>query len=178
MALWRSVQVAAGDLDPFGPKFAIGLFDCWAAHPMKSLAKNRKEIMRLFGKFIFNIFAAPWTIAAANARLSESDKVWKYAIIPVFTFAMTIILHIAEIGCNGCWAIAWFFYLCFASYAASVRLQCRSKCGIHGNPFEDFFAVLFMYPNVAVQLDETTAAIGRRMDPEDDAKGTENPGYD
>jgi choline-glycine betaine transporter len=24
VALWRAVRVAAGDLDPFGPKFAVG----------------------------------------------------------------------------------------------------------------------------------------------------------
>ena len=34
-ATWRAVQVAAGDLDPFGPTFACGLFDALGAQPFK-----------------------------------------------------------------------------------------------------------------------------------------------
>ena len=33
------------------------------------------------------------------------------------------------------------------------------RFNIIGNPFEDFFATLFMYPCVAVQLDETTKCV-------------------
>lgn len=51
VALWRAVRVASGDLDPFGPDFAIGLFDCWATLPMKTLKKNKGK------KYNQNIFA-------------------------------------------------------------------------------------------------------------------------
>merc|ERR1711936_1340921 len=80
---------------------------------------------------------------------SESSKV----------FTLFIIFHLAEIGCEGCWSIGWFFYLVFVTVATSVRLQCRDRFNIIGNPFEDFFATLFLYPCVAVQLDETTKCI-------------------
>ena len=32
VALWRAVRVAAGDLDPFGPKFAIGNYKFYTMH--------------------------------------------------------------------------------------------------------------------------------------------------
>lgn len=186
VALWRAVQVAAGDLDPFGPQFSIGIFDCWGAQPMKTLMDKKTEIFRLAGKFLINIVAAPWTLAVVHAKLDNSNSVWKYAIAPVFSFIMTIVLHIAEIGCNGCWAIAWFFYLCFVCYATAVRVQFRDRLGIMGNPFEDFFASLFLYPNVAVQLEETAACItfekSSKIAPSSDienttALGSENPAF-
>ena len=40
LSLWKAVKVSHGDLDPFGPTFAIGLFDCWGAHPLKSISKE------------------------------------------------------------------------------------------------------------------------------------------
>ena len=55
VALWRAVKVAAGDLDPFGPKFAIGLFDCWGAQPMNAWVDQKQEIMRLAGNFLVNL---------------------------------------------------------------------------------------------------------------------------
>ena len=56
--------------------------------------------------------------------------------------------------------IAWFFYLGFATVLTATRIQCRERFFINGNAFEDFFASLFFYPNVALQLDETTQNIG------------------
>ena len=156
VSLWRAVKVAAGDLDPFGPKFAIGLFDCWAAHPMTQWKKKSREILELFVGFCINIFKAPWTMAEVQARLNNSDKVWAYAIAPTICMVLWIIFHFAEIGVNGMWAIGWFFYLCFATLLASVRIQVRERFEIIGNPFEDFFAALFLYPNVALQMDKTT----------------------
>ena len=64
-----------------------------------------------------------------------------------------------ELKYNGCWAIALFFYLSFATCMASVRIQCREKFEINGNPLEDFFASLFLYPNVVLQLDLTTKVL-------------------
>jgi len=98
--------------------------------------------------------------AQVSARLNNSTKVWAYAIAPVTFFVAFIVLHIAEVGVDGCWAIAWFFYLGFATVLTSVRIQCRDRFVINGNAFEDFFASLFFYPNVALQLDETTKNIG------------------
>ncbi len=72
MALWRAVEVAAGDLDPFGPDFAVGLFDCWGAEPLKKIKTSK--FLGLLTKFIINIVMAPWTIAKVAARLNGSSK--------------------------------------------------------------------------------------------------------
>ena len=56
VSLWRAVKVAAGDLDPFGPKFAVGLFDCIGAQPFKTIKKDFSNVMRLMGTFFVNIF--------------------------------------------------------------------------------------------------------------------------
>ena len=45
----------------------------------------------------------------------------------------------------------------------AVRIQCRDRFDINGNAFEDFFASLFFYPNVALQLDETIKNIGKKI---------------
>ena len=58
----------------------------------------------------------------------------------------------------------------------AVRIQCRDRFDINGNAFEDFFASLFFYPNVALQLDETMKNIGMKITPKTDIKmeDTEN----
>ena len=52
VSIWRAVNVAVGNLDPFGPKFSVGLFDCWAAHPFKQIKMESKMIGYLFMKFL------------------------------------------------------------------------------------------------------------------------------
>ncbi len=82
----------------------------------------------------------------------------------MFFFSLTIIFHLLDLLWSGCWAIAWFFYMCFATYLTSVRIETRERFKIVGNPFEDFFACLFLYSNAVVQMDLTT----RCLDPEND----------
>lgn len=172
VSLWRAVQVAAGDMDPHGPDFAIGLFDPLAAQPMPVVNKNLKKVGLLFKDLCVNLFTAPWTVAKVAARMNNSKKVWPYAIPSVTFFLLFILFHFLELACSGCWAIAWFFYLCFATMMASVRIQVREHFGIVGNPFEDFFAALFLYPNTAVQMDKTTENM--QLELEDEEKGDEN----
>ena len=151
--------MAGGDLDPFGPQFAVGLFDCWGAHPLKTIKQEFQNIMRLNIKFWINIVLAPWTFGRVLAWLNKSERAFAYAIPSLACYLLCIALHILEIFFEGCYSVAWFFYLCFVAHATAVRIQCREKLGIIGNPFEDFFAGLFFYPNVAVQLEETISAL-------------------
>ena len=48
--------------------------------------------------------------------------------------------------------IGWTSYIAFCFILAGVRGQTRVAWGIPGNILQDFFASLFMYPNVVVQL--------------------------
>jgi hypothetical protein len=66
--------------------------------------------------------------------------------------------------------LGWCFYLGFVTVLTSVRIQCRDRFNINGNAFEDFFASLFFYPNVALQLDETTKNIAIKRMPKTDIK--------
>ena len=50
-------------------------------------------------------------------------KIWKYAITPVVLFSLFILFHFLQLAFEGAWAIAWFWYLGFATYIAAVRIQ-------------------------------------------------------
>jgi hypothetical protein len=157
ISIWRAVQVAAGDLDPFGPKFTIGLFDPVGAEPLKVLRKKPKVATDLFLQFLANIVIAPWTVAVAAQKLAgQKHKVWVYSLATIPFFILAIAFHLAELGAHGCWAIGWFWYLSFVTAVTGVRLQAREKFGIHGNVFEDFISTLLFYPCVAVQLEKMT----------------------
>ena len=115
----------------------------------------------LFLKWILNIFIAPITIAKVSARVygktaEQRRKWWPFAIPTVALFSLFIMFHLIELAIPGCWAIAWFFYLCFTCQITAVRIRTRDIYGIIGNPSEDFFSALILYPNVATQLDLTT----------------------
>ena len=98
VALWRAVKVAAGDLDAFGPTFAVGLFDCLFAQPLKTIRSESSKVLKLFMKFLSNIILAPYTIGQVSARLSNSRKPILHCIAPIMSFALFIIFHLAEIG--------------------------------------------------------------------------------
>ena len=66
--------------------------------------------------------------------------------------------------------LGWCFYLGFVTVLTSVRIQCRDRFNINGNAFEDFFASLFFYPNVVLQLDETTKNIAIKRTSKTDLK--------
>ena len=68
VAIWRAVKVAAGDLDPDGPSFAIGLFDSFFTQPYGEIQDHtRKNVSHFFG-FLKNVILAPWTISVVNKR--------------------------------------------------------------------------------------------------------------
>ena len=90
-----------------------------------------------------NIVLAPYTVGEVSARLNNSKKIWAYTIAPGISFVLFIIMHIAEFattGSTGLWAIGWFFYLCFATIMASVRLQCRDRYSFTVWKFKNFYA--------------------------------------
>jgi hypothetical protein len=54
---------------------------------------------------------------------------------------------------EGIYALAWVFYMGFVTIITATRVVIRENYGINGNPVEDFFAVLFVYPCVMIQLE-------------------------
>ena len=78
------------------------------------------------------------------------------ALICWFTWIVLIILELVYQGSpnlklNGIYSLAWVFYLGFVTIITAERASIRSHYGINGNPIEDFFASLFVYPCVMVQ---------------------------
>ena len=114
-------------MDAFGPTFAVGLFDCLAAQPIKTIGSESSKALKLFIKFLINIVLGSYTIGQVSARLNNSRRPMIHCIVPVISFALFIGFHLAEIAFEGCWAIGWIFYLGFVTVATSVRLQCRDR---------------------------------------------------
>lgn len=54
---------------------------------------------------------------------------------------------------EGIYALGWVFYIGFVTILTATRVMIRERYGINGNPVEDFFAVLFVYPCVMIQLE-------------------------
>ena len=103
-----------------------------------------------------NIVLAPYTVGEVSARLNNSKKIWAYTIAPGISFVLFIIMHIAEFatsGSTGLWAIGWFFYLCFATIMASVRLQCRDRYSITVWSFKHFSVTQILRETILKSLE-------------------------
>ncbi len=123
VSIWRAVKVAAGDLDPEGPTFAMGIFDPFAPQPYNEIRQHLKRTGDLFVGFVVNIVMAPWTVAKVNRRLNGSQGSWFITVISLMTFGLFILFHILELSFNGAWAIAWFWYIGFSTIMTAVRIQ-------------------------------------------------------
>ena len=97
---------------------------------------------------------------------------------PILFFHLETLFHLIEIAVPGCWAIAWFFYLCFACQVTAVRIKTREIYDIIGNASEDFFASMILYPNVATQLDLTTKDLSEEDNEEKNTPKKNNESFD
>ncbi len=146
--------MAAGDLDPNGITFKIGLFDPFFARPWRDILKDRKRSVALFVGFLKNVFVAPQTVANVNKRLNGNSGSHIFTLVLIWaSFLLFVVFHVLQLTFDGAWAFGWFFYLCFACIATGVRLQVRQRLGVVGsNIWEDFFASLLLYPCCALQV--------------------------
>jgi len=94
--------------------------------------------------------------AIHNNKEEDEKKWWPLAVATCFFFYGFVIFHFAQLGNAGMWSVAWVMYVTYVGIVTAVRLKARDTLGINqGNIFEDFFAALIFYPNVALQLEET-----------------------
>jgi len=119
------------------------------------------RVKMLFIRFVLNIFIAPITVAKVSARVygktaEKRRKWWPYAIPSVGLFTLFIFFHLLDFAIPGCWAIGWFFYLCFTCQITAIRIKTREIYDIIGNASEDLFSAMILYPLVVTQLDLTT----------------------
>jgi len=156
VSLFKALKVAKGSSNPKGPGFECGLFDPLAGQPFKTMKMER--VVKLFGKFIFNIPFAPLTVTKVGSKIYNIRKRHVYCLSTMFLFGlfiMSIVLCVLEFVISGMWAIGLFVYLCFCACMAVVRGKIRDRLRIEGSIIEDFLVSVILYPSVAVQLEVT-----------------------
>ena len=147
VALWRTVQMEAGDLGPIGPQFKVSLFA-----PLSSPSCN--------GTFKFLIaILAPWYVIAhaADRRKprNSSRRLAFHMILMGVPFYAWIGMMIAElVPVTGISYVGWAVLFLFFGVATAIRTGIREQDGIHGNMVEDFFVVMLLYPFAAFQMDQ------------------------
>lgn len=143
VALWRAVKIEAGDLDVNGPQFTTGLLDVLSTPTIQSVEKVLLSVI------------APWYCMGVAAGETEkpSGRKWTHMLILAIPFYGWIGLLVWGFFVCGVGYVGWCVLLGFVAYASGIRLSIREKYGINGNMAEDFFAVAFLYPFAAYQME-------------------------
>ena len=148
VALWRAVQMEAGDLDPNGPQFSVSLFDPISRPSCRALSK------------LFFAAVAPWyviTIAAERRKPSSPREMACYMILMGVPFYSWIAMMVVELmPVHGISYVGWAVLFLFFGVATAIRTDIREQDEIHGNMVEDFFVVMLLYPFAAYQMDQHT----------------------
>ena len=142
VALWRAFKMELGDLDPHGPQFFSSILDS-VFHP--SLKRGGRLLVAIF---------APWVSMGKAAGKLYGGKTWGYMLAIAVPFYLWILLELLQVLEPGLAYIGWAVLFGFIAYGTGIRANMRAKYDINGNMFEDFFAVLLMYPLAAVQMEE------------------------
>ena len=122
-----------------------------------------KQSMKLFGKLLFNILFASYTMTKVGCKVYKSfrmrHKFWLYNFVFFGFFVTSIVLSCLEFVMKDIWVIGLFFYLCFCTCLSLIRRKTRHQLKIEGNVVEDFLVSVFLYPCAAVQLELTTDSL-------------------
>ena len=132
LALWRAMQVEAGDLDPYGPSFDIDILDPFFTDPFDEVFSKIALTSKLFIQFVMNLFLAPLTVAKTSSRVISASTFWPVLLSLSFFLFMFIFLHLLQLAVDGCWALAWVFYIAFGSGISIVRSKAREQLSISG----------------------------------------------
>ncbi len=73
-SIWRAVKVAAGDLDPRGPDFEIGLFDPFFAEPWENIWEKRS-------RYSLTVFFRGFLVQHNVLLLGASSSLWDSSLI-------------------------------------------------------------------------------------------------
>merc|ERR1740137_483582 len=71
VALWRAMQVEAGDLDPHGPSFDVDILDPFFTDPFDQVVSKFSSTFKLFLKFLLNLIITPLTVANTSSRVID-----------------------------------------------------------------------------------------------------------
>jgi len=103
--------------------------------------------------FIMNFFFPTAAMFNANKKLGQGTlpNALTSIIATVFFYAWVVMLIYNN---DGYWALGWVMYVGFATILSVIRHKTRKAKDLAGNFCEDFFASLFVYPQVIVQITE------------------------
>ena len=113
VALWRSLKTESGFATQSGQLFQIGILDPFFTDPFKHLSSSWRDNSRLFGKFLTNIFLAPFTVAKSVVRMQRgtTGDFIKYFVPLALPFLLFIILHVVQVASDGTFVFGWIFYI-------------------------------------------------------------------
>ena len=163
VALWRAFKMELGDLDPHGPQFSSDILNS-VFHPSWKMLK----------RLIIAVFA-PWLPMGKAAGRLYGGRSWGYMVILAIPFYLWVLLEILQVVEPGLAYVGWSVLFGFFAYGTGIRANIRERYGINGNMFEDFFAVMLMYPLAAVQMDEHMEI--KAMPRNGDGEGKKNESY-
>ena len=144
VALWRAVKMEGGDLDPNGPQFTTSLLEVLSSPTLEKV-----------GRVLLAIFAPWYSIGNAAYKIERGKHGrWWYMTIMAVLFYLWVILMALEPVVDSISYVAWAFLMGFFAYATSIRYSIREEFNIYGNPVEDFFAVMIVYPFAAYQMEQ------------------------
>ena len=129
------------------------------------------RVIQLFGRLLFNIPFAPFTLAKVGSRASKSvrkrERYWLYTWLFLTLFIFSIVFCLMEVLVTGAWVIGLFSYFCFCGCMAVIRKRTRNELEIKGSIIEDFAVSVMLYPSVVVQLEIATANLIEREQEKD-----------
>ena len=149
VSLWRALRAETGELVLHGQdrSFFLSILD---------MVDN----IQIFVKFLI-AFVAPWYfLGHVNSKLFNKTPI--PTIIMALLHYSSIIIIILELVVPNLTYVGLTVYFGFVAYCTSIRAEVRQQFSINGNMVEDFFASLFMYPCVAVQLYEHVNHLGNK----------------
>ena len=154
-ALWRALKIEMGDLKADAPQFRSGILD-----PLFYFTREN------FLQILIAVVAPWWSMGKAAGKL-YGNKPFIYMIILAVPFYGWVVLELLQLVQAGLAYVGWAIFFGFVSYATGIRSSIREKYKIQGNMAEDFFAILFLYPLAAWQIqDHMVTAEDLGKDPE------------
>merc|ERR1719414_203711 len=102
-----------------------------------------------------NIVMAPYSGAECSKLVYGSAFFVPTLLFLSVTPALAITLLSLQTVFAGSWALGVVCYIVFTFAISVIRQGAREKLNIPGNPLEDFFLSLILYPAVVVQMLET-----------------------
>jgi len=156
LALWRALQVEAGEADWLSPAFSTNILDPFFTDPFPRQRKKFKGSAALLGEFMLNLVLAPVTVGRTAGRVMDPATALPVRLGLTASFLLFVLLHLLELAVSGCWALALVTYIAFCCGVAGVRCRARAALNIPGTALEDLCLSLVLYPAVALQIDRST----------------------